>query len=245
MNISDGILHIAPNPRELGQLAATYWCRQAQTAIDDHGAFYVALSGGSTPQLLFEQLATPAFRDTIDWKKVMIFFGDERCVPKDHADSNYRMARESLLGPLGIDGKQVFRVETERGPEGAAVAYAKTLDTVLPHGELDLVMLGLGPDGHIASLFPGTPALSEHGKMVTPVFVEKFSSWRVSITLPALSRAGRVMLLTAGAGKADIVAEILDKHGAHDRYPVEMIQARQQIDFFLDQAAAGRLKDVC
>ncbi len=242
MHISDGILHIAQNSGELGDLGAAYWCRQAQTAIEDHGAFYVALSGGSTPRLLFEKLASAKFRGKIDWNKVIVFFGDERCVPLDHSDSNYRMARENLLLPLGIDDKQVFRVETERGPEGGAIAYRKTLDGALPQGELDLVMLGLGPDGHIASLFSGIPALEEQSESVTPVFVEKFSSWRISITFPVLARARRIMLLTAGAEKADIVAEILDKDSTHDRYPVEMIHARQQIDFFMDQAAASRLE---
>ncbi|MBI1194271.1 MAG: 6-phosphogluconolactonase [Gammaproteobacteria bacterium] len=242
VNVSNAILHIARNGAELGEITAAYWCRQARNAIEDHGAFYVALSGGSTPRLLFEHLALPSYRDAIDWTKVFILFGDERCVPKDHEDSNFRMARETLLAPLGIREENVYRIQTERGPDGAALDYAETLARVVPGGMLDLVMLGLGPDGHIASLFPGTAALNEGNTTVVPVFVEKFSSWRITITFPVLAKARRIMLLTAGEGKAAIVAEILDKESNHEPYPVEMIRAREQIDFFMDEGAAGRLE---
>ena len=243
VNVSNAIIHVAHDKADLGEITAAHWCRQARNAIDAHGAFYVALSGGSTPRLLFERLASPAYRDALDWSKVFVLFGDERCVAMDHPDSNYRMARETLLTPLGIDPSQVFRVETERGPEGAALVYADTLKRVVPVRGLDLVMLGLGPDGHIASLFPGTPALLEDAATVVPVFVEKFSSWRISITFPVLAHARRIMLLTAGDEKAAIVAEILDKGSAHERYPVEMVRSSEQIDFFMDQAAAARLGD--
>jgi len=242
VNVSNAIIHIAHDSAELGNIAAAYWCRQARNAIEDHGAFYVTLSGGSTPRLLFERLASPAYRNAIDWTKVFVLFGDERCVPADHEDSNYRMAREALFQPLGIADSHVFRIETERGPEGAALAYGETLKRVLPDNGLDLVMLGLGPDGHIASLFPGTPALSEELAAVVPVFVQKFSSWRISITFPVLAQARRIMLLTAGEGKAGIVSEILDKESSHEPYPVEMIRARDQIDFFMDRHAAARLE---
>lgn len=242
VNVCNAILHIANDGAELEDIAAAYWCRQARNAIEDHGAFYVALSGGSTPRLLFKRLTSDPFRGAIDWSRVFFLFGDERCVPNDHEDSNYRMAQETLFSPLRIRDDHIYRIETERGPEGAALAYTDTLSKVAPDGGIDLVMLGLGPDGHIASLFPDTTALAEDRAQVVPVFVEKFSSWRITVTFPVLDAARRIMLLTAGDGKADIVSQILDKEAAHEPYPVEMIRARAQIDFFMDRAAACRLE---
>ncbi len=248
MPIPNPELRILPDGEALARAAAQDWVDLARSAIDRHGEFRVSLSGGSTPRRLFEILTEGGFAADIDWRRVRIVFGDERCVPADHPDSNYRMARESLFDPLGIPEERIERVRTELGHAEAALDYERRLTTSMPGlgrsgcRGLDLVMLGLGPDGHIASLFPDTPILSIRDRIAADVYVEKFSSWRVSLTYPVIEQAGRIMLLAAGEGKEAIVTAVLGREDdGPPRYPVERLRPRGQATWYLDAAAAAGL----
>ncbi len=241
-------IKILDDNQSLATAAAEDWLNHAQTAIDHHGHFFVSLSGGSTPRLLFEILASSPYRQRIDWQKVEIFFGDERCVAADHPDSNYRMAQEAFLISLNIPASNIHRVQTELGHQAAAEDYAQQLSANIPHllsvdnRGFDLVMLGLGPDGHIASLFPETAILSVRDQTAADVYVEKFDSWRISITYPVIENARAIMLLAAGDGKKEIISEVFNRSPDEPaQYPVERLQPAGEMTWYLDQAAASKL----
>ena len=239
-------IHVLEDPATLAQAVARRWCELAAAAQAARGVFTVALAGGSTPRLLYETLATPPWRDDMDWRRCEIFFGDERSVPPDHPDSNYRMARESLLAHVPVPPDRVHRMAGELRPlEEAAQRYADCMAARLPRTEdgfpcLDLVLLGLGPDGHIASLFPDTAVLEEARRWVAPVHVDKLSTWRLTLTYPVIDHARQVILLVAGEGKRAIVREVLGGKPGSD-YPVLRLQPRGELHWYLDAAAAADL----
>ncbi len=241
-------IQILDDNQSLAQAAAEDWLAQAAEAIEQRGRFLVSLSGGSTPRLLFQILASSPYRDAIDWRKVVVFFGDERCVPADHPDSNFRMASEAFLDSLSLPPENVHRVRTELGHEAAADDYAQQLGQTIAdivsdeQRGFDLVMLGLGPDGHIASLFPDTPILDIEDRLASDVYVEKFDSWRISITYPVIDNARAVMLLAAGTAKQEIIDEVFNRPPEQaPQYPVERLQPAGEMTWYLDQAAAARL----
>jgi len=244
MDAAHNTVHICRNPDDLSRKVAQRWLEVSEQANRSRGHFHVALSGGSTPQLLYRQLASPAFIEMIAWHTTHVYFGDERCVPPNHPDSNYRMAHEALLRHVPIPHIQVHRIEAEQDdPELCASRYAQCLKTHLPatsDGEkfLDLVLLGLGPDGHIASLFPDTDILNEHTRWVAPVYVAKLQAWRISMTFKALGLARHVIILVAGDSKADIIAQVLGNRPHMTKYPVEMLRIADQFEWYLDTAAA-------
>src|SRR5205807_8375702 len=181
------------------------------------GRFTVALSGGPTPRRLFQILAEVPFRDQVDWDKVEFFWGDERSAPPDHKDSNYRMASEALLQRIPVPITRIHRMQAERADRDvAAREYQAELARVFgvaADGEppvFDLVLLGMGPDAHTASLFPGTTALKETTRWVVPNYVPKFSTYRLTMTPRILNRAAQVMFLVAGPDKAAPLAEVLE-----------------------------------
>ncbi len=242
----DHQLHIAEDSERLAQEAARHWTRRALEAIERRGAFHVALSGGSTPERLYRHLGQGDLAKSVDWSRVHVWFGDERCVPPDHPDSNYRMAREAFLAKVPLPSRNVHRIHGELTPEDAASRYALALVRELPErqgafGRFDLLMLGMGADGHTASLFPGTPALTERERPAVAVYVEKLDSWRVTITYPLIERAREIMLLVSGAAKAEVVAQVLSGQG--DAYPVARVRAVEgELVWWLDRAAAARLE---
>lgn len=243
MKLNKDDLHLYEDTDALYAAAAAQWVTLAERAIDGQGGFHVALSGGSTPRGLYERLASPPCQGRIAWDKVHIYFGDERCVGPEHAESNYRMAKESLLQDAPIPATQIHRMAGESEDlEGTAAGYAQLLSTQLPEVDgarrFDLVMLGLGPDGHVASLFPQSPALSERTKWVLPVHVAKLDAWRLTITLPVIEAARSIMLLVAGANKASIMGELMKDYQGHPRYPVEMINPQGRMEWYIDRAAA-------
>lgn len=199
--------------------------------------FTVALSGGSTPHRLFEALAAPPFRDQVPWSQVHLFWGDERCVPPHHADSNYGMAREALLDHISIPAMNVHRIRGELSPEQAAALYEAELKNLLgAGGQFDLVLLGMGTDGHTASLFPGSEALEERERTAIPTYAEHLGSWRVTLTLPALNRARHVLFLVSGASKAPAWQQIQ----AGEPLPAGLIRPSQgELTWLLDRDAAG------
>lgn len=242
-------IEVYPDPQALMQAAAGHIARIAAEAISSRGRFIVGLPGGSTPRALFTLLASPAWAGRIDWTHVHLFWGDERCVPPDHPDSNYRLARETLLNRVSIPVAQVYRIPAELPPPAAAHAYEQTLraffaggDPTLPQPRFDLLLQGLGDDGHTASLFPGTAALDETTRWVVENYVPRLDTWRITLTVPAINAAAHVIFLVSGAGKANALQAVL--HGPyrpHD-YPAQLIQPRAgQVWWLTDQAAAARL----
>lgn len=218
----------------------------AHEAIGQRGAFHVALSGGSTPRMLYQRLAGQAVAPRIDWNKVHVYFGDERTVPPDHRDSNFCMAREAMLDTLPIPSQQIHRLPGEaENLERAAQDYSVMLGRQLPQHNgvpvFDLILLGMGDDGHTASLFPGTTALTENSRWVVPVFVEKLDTWRLTFTYPLINNAAHVLLLVAGASKAFRLQEIHGDSSFAETYPVQGIMPRGSLEWYLDEAAVALL----
>jgi 6-phosphogluconolactonase len=229
------------NPEELAQAAAGEFAARAAEAIQDRGRFAVVLAGGSTPKATYEILARD-YRDRIGWEDVHVFFGDERGVPPDHDDSNYKMARESLLDQVPIGS--VHRIQGELPPDEAAEAYEQDLrDFFGSDGppEFDLILLGTGDDGHTASLFPETSALEAHDRWVVANPVLKLETTRITLTVPAINAARAVCFLVAGESKAAPVARILEGDPDPREYPASLIQPANGPTWMLDRAAASGL----
>lgn len=240
-------IHIGNDLRATVAAAAARFTEVARAAVRERGAFNVALAGGSTPRALYEALSAPPWRDGIDWRATWIWFGDERCVPPTHADSNFRMAEEALLARVDCPAAQIQRMEGERDPQAAARAYQALLETRLPHEELpdlpprlDLILLGLGTDGHVASLFPGTAILDQRSALADAVFVPKFAAWRISLTYPLIEAARQVMMLVTGEGKAGIAAAVLEGRAADS--PAARLHPQGAIEWYLDRAAAADIR---
>ena len=238
-------VRVLPDPAEAAGAAAREVALAFADGLSDHRVFRPAFSGGSTPRLLFDALAGPAFRSLVDWSRTRIFFVDERCVPPDDARSNYRLAKEHLLDPLRIPKESVFRMRGEDAPAGAARAYE---DAVI--GEFgaagfprfDFVLLGLGPDGHTASLFPGTRALEEAERRVAENYVPRLSEWRLTLTLPVLNAARRAVFLVVGAEKAGAVSAVLRAEHARPALPASLVRPRAgSLVWIVDEAAASEL----
>jgi 6-phosphogluconolactonase len=240
-----GELKVVPDVTALNASAVDEFCRSAETAIAARGRFCVALAGGNTPRSVYSLLAANK-KDALAWDRIYIFFGDERSVPPDHPDSNYRMARESLLSKVPIPAQNVFRVPAELEPHAAAEQYELELrDFFHLDGNtwpvFDLVLLGIGDEGHTASLFPGSTALTEQSRLVVANWVEKFHTFRITFTYPALNHAREVLFLVAGQGKAQILRDVFDpaKDGV---YPAQAVQpANGKLLWIADRQAAGLL----
>ncbi len=237
-------IRISNTSAGLFQAAATEFATLAAQSVRSSGRFTVALSGGSTPKSVYALLASGSI-PSIPWEKIFFFFGDERFVPPEHADSNFRLAREAGLLSKVAEGN-VFRVPTEdKDADSAARAYEQTLQKFfsLQPGDFprfDLVLLGLGPDGHTASLFPGTAALNEKSSSVVATWVDKFQAYRITLTLPVLNRSACVMFLVSGADKANIVREVLKNEDA-DLPSQKVRPADGRLLWLLDRAAGSGL----
>jgi 6-phosphogluconolactonase len=234
---------------QLSRAAAEEFVRIAAQAIEARDRFSVALSGGSTPRYLYELLAEPPFRQQIIWGKAEVFWGDERAVPPGHADSNYRMAREALLSRIDIAGTQVHRMPAERKDlENAAwdcqVEIARVFG-IDPDGEpprLDLVLLGIGADGHTASLFPYTEALKEETRWVVSNYAPNLDSYRLTMTPPILNRAAHVMFQVIGEDKAGALAQVLEGPVDTNRLPAQLIKPEEgELTWLIDEPAASQL----
>lgn len=240
----DPSITIVRDPDELAERAADTFVALVGAAIAARGNAAVALAGGSTPRAMNARLAVAPRRAGLDWTKIDFYFGDERCVPPDHVDSNYRMTRETLFDPLGIDPARVHRMRGEDQPQAAADAY----DTLLrrPPGPpliFDVVYLGMGPDGHTASLFPGTLGSFDPLRYAVANFVPKFNSYRITVTPRAINAARHVTVTAAGAEKAESLHGVLN--GAHDpdRYPAQLLAPKPgELRWFVDAAAAMQLR---
>jgi 6-phosphogluconolactonase len=234
-------------PQELFDAAAELVVRGAEEAVGARGRFTIALSGGSTPKSLFNLLANNA-RNTLPWDRMFFFWGDERHVPPTDAESNFRMADETMLSKIPVAPGNIFRIEAENpDPAAAAEAYEKTLrkSFELKAGEFprfDLILLGLGPDGHTASLFPGTAALQEKSRLVVANWVEKFKTHRITFTLPVLNAARCIAFLVSGTDKADALHEVLDGDAPGEQYPAKLVKPSDgKLIWLVDRAAASGL----
>jgi 6-phosphogluconolactonase len=239
-------LHVVENPAELASFAADFVVERARTAVAERGRFVVALAGGGTPKPVYEQLAHAERVAAIDWERVHVFFGDERCVPPADEQSNFRMAREALLEHVPLPEVNIHRMLGEVDPEVAAVTCEQQLKQLFrcERPAIDLVLLGIGGDGHTASLFPGTAAVRERERLVVAQYVDKLASWRVTFTPVLLDAAHEVLFLAEGAGKASVIREILEGTYRPDVLPSQRVQPRAgRVHWLLDRAAAGGLRE--
>lgn len=234
-------------PQELYEAAAELVASTASEAVAERGRFTIALSGGSTPKNLYTLLATNA-RTSLPWDRMFFFWGDERQVPPTDAESNFRMANEAMLSKVPVAPGNVFRVEAEKPNAGAAAtAYEQTLRKffALEAGQIpafDLILLGMGPDGHTASLFPGTTALQEKSKLVVANWVEKLKTSRITLTLSVLNAARCVAFLVSGTDKAPVLKSVLEGDAPGEQYPAKLIRPAQgKLIWLLDRAAASGL----
>lgn len=240
-------IRIYPDLDALSEAAAEFFTKSARAAVATTGRFTVALAGGSTPRPMYERLAAPPFGDVVPWPGIRVFWGDERCLPPDHPDSNYRMAREALLSRVSIPSDNIYRMAGERPPDAAAAGYAETLCDVfrLAEGELprfDLILLGMGSDGHTASLFPGTDVLTEEEKPVASHSVDKLATDRLTLTLPTINNAAHVVFLVAGEGKAETLQRVLEGSYEPANLPSQLIRPTHgRLTWLIDEAAASRL----
>jgi 6-phosphogluconolactonase len=234
-------------PQDLFQAAAEEVIRVASEAVAKRGRFTIALSGGSTPKNLFNLIAANASA-SLPWPQIFFFWGDERHVPPTDPESNYRMAQETLLSKVPVPPGNIFRIPTENpNADAAAAAYEQTLRKFFEvdagkFPRFDLILLGMGPDGHTASLFPETTALQEKSRLVVANWVEKLNTSRITLTLPVLNAARRVAFLVSGADKATVLREVLEGKGPGERYPSKLVQPSDgKLIWFVDRAAASEL----
>lgn len=219
----------------------------ASDAAARRGRFSVALSGGSTPRTLHARLADPSgpYHARIDWTAWHVFWGDDRHVPPDHQDSNYRMARETLLDHVSIPDAQIHRMRTELPATDAAADYERELRAFFGAAafpRFDLVLLGMGPDGHTASLFPGTGAVHEGSRWVMAPWVEKLRTFRITLSPPAINAAALAMFVVVGSDKAEVLKEVLEGPRDPDRLPAQIVApASGSLVWIVDRAAGALL----
>lgn len=246
--MSEPEIIVKPDTEQLARAAAERIVAIVETRQRQGGTARIALSGGSTPRALFTLLASAEFAPRIDWSAVEIFWGDERTVPPDHPDSNYRMAQETLLSRLPINPERVYRMAGERDPNAAAAEYQRTLrdvfqlvaDNEMP--QFDLLLLGLGADGHTASLFPYTSALAVRDRLVVANRVPQQQTTRLTLTVPVLLAARTALFLVAGSDKAQAVHRAIEGEWNPDETPSQYLrESSGQVIWMLDDDAASQL----
>ena len=239
------MLRILASSNDLARAAAEHFVARSREAIEQRRFCTVALSGGSSPKLLFELLADPTepFREQIAWPSIHFFWSDERHVPPDHPDSNFRMANEAMLSRVPVAKDNVHRVPSENpSASEAAHAYEQTLIETTQQSlpKLDLILLGIGTDGHTASIFPGSEILHETKRLVAAPWVEKFQTYRITMTLPLLNNGASVVFLVSGSEKAKIVKEVLE---GTEKYPAQAVKLTNgELIWLLDKDAASEIK---
>jgi 6-phosphogluconolactonase len=244
-------IEIFPTVEELNNFAAEKFIEIGNEAIKNRGQFTVALAGGSTPKSLYKLLASGKFKDKIHWKSVFFFFGDERNVPPDNEESNFRMAKENLFEPLKTSSKNIFRWQTELNDfEKTAAQYESAIIKFfnLKQGEspvFDLILLGMGDDGHTASLFPFTDALRENEEIAVSNWVEKLKAYRFTMTFPAIDNARNVIFLVAGENKAEALKAVLKGDFQPEKFPAQNVKPLNgNLLWLVDEKAAKNLNNL-
>ncbi|MEZ0542091.1 6-phosphogluconolactonase [Fibrella arboris] len=235
---------LTDNPADLAQKAAEWITDYAERMLEQRDRFTIALSGGSTPKALHELLAKPPLRDRIDWSRVHVFWGDERFVPLTDEKNNARMAFDTLLDHVPVPHDHIHVMQTDVPPAASMAEYDKLLHTYFDgHAHtFDLVLLGMGDDGHTLSLFPGTEVVNEDQAWTKAFFLTQQDMFRLTLTAPVVNKAAAVLFLVAGANKADALEEVL--HGTYqpDTYPAQRIKPENgELIWFIDKAAAAKL----
>jgi 6-phosphogluconolactonase len=244
--MSERQIIILDTAEELFVRAAEEVAHVAGEAICMHGEFNLCLTGGTTPERTYDLLAT-RFELSVDWKEVQFYWGDERCVPPDDPASNYSMANRTILSKLKVKPEQIHRIRGEDKPEDAAREYEEELRERLNLGDgefprFDLMLLGLGTNCHMLSLFPGIPALHEQHRLVVPVEVDDKVRQRISMTAPVMNNSARIMFLVSGEGKAAAVKRVLEETDDPDRVPAHLVAPKDGVVMWmLDKAAASQL----
>jgi 6-phosphogluconolactonase len=229
------LLTIVENERELAERGAERFAAIVGAAAREHGRAIVSLTGGSTPKAMYATLARDA--TSVPWDHVQLFWGDERAVPPDHADSNYGMAHAALLAHVPIPSANVHRMRGELAAEEAARAYELEL-----MGTFDLMLLGVGEDAHIASIFPGSPVLDERARKTAAPWVPHLTAYRITLTPPALLDSRRIVMLVSGAKKAAAVKAAIEEHEDVKRWPAQLLRAAgARVEWIIDRAAAQAL----
>jgi len=240
---------VEKNSEVMSLTAAEWIASTVESAIRAHGTARIAVSGGNTPRRTFELLADPAqpFLKRIDWSRLLIFWVDERCVPPDSPDSNYHLTHETLLSKVPLPEENVIRIEGELDPEEAAARYESALRNRfrLEGAELprfDLIVLGLGDNGHTASLFPESTALHSMMRLAVAVEVEAKNPWRVTLTWPVINHAGKIFFLIQGDSKAEVLQQVLLGPYQPERLPAQLIRPESgELSLLLDREAAAKL----
>jgi 6-phosphogluconolactonase len=237
-------VEIFPGEAQLAQAAADHFVRLANNALAERGRADIALAGGSTPRAMNALLTVEPRRSSVDWTRLRFFFGDERSVAPDDPDSNYRMNLETLIDPLGIPAARVFRIRGEGDPQTSAAEYARLLRAELgTPPRFDILFLGMGPDGHTASLFPGTLAGIDDTQPVVAIWVEKFSTWRITITPHVINAARNVVITAGGASKADALQAVFEGPRDPETYPIQLVEPVDgELYWLIDEAAAAKLR---
>lgn len=246
-------IDVLPDASALALAASERFVEAAERAIADHERFVVALSGGSTPRRMYELLAREPLVSRVSWSRVHVVWGDERCVPPTDAESNFRMAREALLDHVPVPAGNVHRMHGEDDPARAAASYEATLrdllrtpsgpPSVAPGRNIDLALLGLGDNGHTASIFPDSAAVDERVRWVMADYVAAVSMWRITLTTPVLNAAAEVLFLVAGGAKASVVARVLDGPPEPRELPAQLIAPTHgRAQWLVDRAAAAELR---
>jgi 6-phosphogluconolactonase len=238
-------LNVFNNEDEVLNGLANYFVATAAKSIADHGQFSVALSGGNSPKKLYELLASPLFKDKVEWSKVHFFFGDERYVPHTDPQSNYLMAKKALLEPLDLSYKQIFPIDTSVSPEEAAKKYTTDINYYFAGTDVrfDLILLGLGDNSHTASLFPYTPVLHDKTVSAKAVYLEDQKVFRITMTAPLINQAYHIAFLVYGEGKAIAVHHVIEDKTDIENYPAQLIKPKDgEVQWFLDTAAASLIQ---
>jgi 6-phosphogluconolactonase len=237
-------LHIHKNTNELSLAVAGWMADYITSTLEKKDRFTLALSGGSTPKILHTILAGSPFKEKIDWPRLLIFWGDERAVPFEDERNNARMAYDTLLDHVPVPAGQVHVMRTDIGPEAAAAEYDKLLRRYFDDSEVsfDLVLLGMGDDGHTLSLFPGTEIIHEQDAWAKAFYLDAQQMYRISLTAPVVNKAGAVLFLTAGANKAHTLKQVLEGAFQPDVYPSQVIRPESgELHWFIDASAAAEL----
>jgi 6-phosphogluconolactonase len=227
--------------------AADVFLESCAQAVKERKTFSVAMAGGSTPKKLYALLAEPYYQQRVSWDKTHVFWGDERCVSPDHADSNFKMTWDALLSKVPLPEKNIFRMPGEMIPAvDGAKAYEQAMKVFFrwdrPWPKFDLILLGLGEDGHTASLFPGTTALNQGTHWVVANHVDKLSADRLTLTFPVLNNARRVLFLCAGISKAPVIKDIFREDSPRDRYPAQRVNPTAgELIWLLDKEACSQM----
>lgn len=237
-------LHIYKTPDEVVEGFAHYFLQTVGTAIKEKNECTVVLSGGNSPKKLYKLLASTDYGNQIDWDKVYFFFGDERYVPFNDPENNGNMAKKALFEPLMIPDANIFYINTAVAPGESAKKYSQRILSYFKNNPVrfDLILLGLGDNAHTASLFPHTPVLKEKKALVSAVYIEELSSYRITMTAALINEAHAIAFLVFGDAKAKAVHDVLEGEKDFETYPAQLIIPEEGIvDWFLDDAAAKNL----